>query len=893
MPNIIINDKPFSAKQNQTILEVALENNLYIPNLCYHPQLKSVGACRLCLVEVDGRGIVTACNTPIEEGMKIKLDTPNIESMRRESILLLLVNYRGDCLTSAKDAQNKLQEIAAFAKITSKDLKPFIKKTDWLSVDDSNPFFDYDSNKCVLCGICVRTCDELENINAIDLVNRGYQTVIAPFAKKPWIDSRCESCGECVIRCPSRALTFKTQEEPEREVLTTCPYCGCGCTLYLGTKGNCIVSSRGAKDGPANHGFLCVKGRFGYEFVNSPERLIKPLIKKDKKFVESTWDEALNLIVKKLSHTKPNEFAMLSSAKFTNEDNYVLQKFTRAVMHTNNIDHCARLCHAPTVAGLAQSFGSGAMTNSNDDIGEAQCIFAIGTNTTEAHPIIALQVKKAAKNGTKLIAANPKRINLCRHATLFLQQKPGTDVPLILAMIKVILDEKLYDEEFIKIRTEDFEILKDSLKDFDLDEASKITGVKKEKIIEAAQLYATNKPGTILYAMGITQHICGTDNVLAISNLALLTGNIGKPGSGVNPLRGQNNVQGACDMGALPNVYPGYQKVTDEKVQAKFEKAWRTKLDNQAGLTHTEMFDALEKGKIKVFYIAGENPVLSEANANHTKHCLEKAPFVVVQDIFMTETAEYADVILPATTFAEKEGTFTNSERRIQRVRKVIKNVGDSRNDWEIICNIAKRMKQKGFDFKSSKEIMDEITSITPIYGGIDYARIEEKGLQWPCRDKNDPGTSYLYKEQFSRPNGKAKFIPLKFTPPAEWPDKEFPFLLTTDRSLFHYHTGTMTRKVKGLNVLHKNEWIVIHPVDAKKLNIKENDWVEVKSRRGKIKVQTKIIDIIAPGVVSMTFHFHEAPTNELTNNAIDPVAKIPETKVCAVKIKKVKFQEK
>jgi predicted molibdopterin-dependent oxidoreductase YjgC len=481
--------------------------------------------------------------------------------------------------------------------------------------------------------------------------------------------------------------------------------------------------------------------------------------------------------------------------------------------------------------------------------------------------------------------ANPKRIELCRFADIYLQQRPGTDVPLLMGMMRVIVEEGLQDNDFISQRTENYEAFRDSLAAFDLDTVSQLTGVPKEKIKAAARAYATQGPSSILYAMGITQHTHGTDNVLAISNLALLTGNVGRHGSGVNPLRGQNNVQGACDMGALPNVYPGYQRVDFIDIQNKFEKAWGAKLSNKIGLTHTEILDQAHEERIKALYLVGENPVLSEANAGHARKSMEHLDFFVAQDIFLTESAKLADVVLPAVTFAEKDGTFTNTERRVQRVRKAIEPVGDAKPDWLIVCEIARRMGASGFDFSSPESIMEEIRSVTPSYGGIAYDRIESVGLQWPCPLEDHPGTPFLHQEQFPRAGGKGLFMPLEYRASMELPDKDYPLLLTTDRSLYHYHTSTMTRKVEGLNVLDGEEYFRINPQDADRYGVSDGQMIEVASRRGKVKVRAKVTDVCPPGIVSMTFHFAESPTNVLTNNAIDPVAKIPETKVCAVRV--------
>ena len=877
-----------TSTSDKTILEAALENGVYIPNLCHHPDLKPVGVCRLCLVEVEGRKPVVSCMTPVEEGMVIISESPHINSIRKMTLGLLIANHEGDCLTCSKEGKCKLRELSSYIGITDDDIDKLRQSTRHIKLDESNPFFTIDMNKCVLCGICVRTCAEIQGDNAIDYGFRGYDTVISTLGNEPIVDSICVSCGECVVRCPTGALSIKDYLPPAREVKTICTYCGVGCGLVVGVRGNMIVNVEGDRDNIVNRGHLCVKGRFGFSFVNHPERLTVPLIKKDGEFVESTWDEALNLVASKLGQYGNDEVAVLSSAKITNEENYIVQKFARAVLGTNNVDHCARLCHAPTVTGLAQSFGSGAMTNSINEIPRAACIFAIGTNTTSAHPIIAAKMKETVRNGAKLIVANPKEIDLCRFADIFLQQRPGTDVPLMMGMARVILDEDLHNEEFIKENTENFKSFRESLEGYDLDFVEKTTGVPAEKIREAARVYAQNSPAGIYYAMGITQHTHGTENVLATSNLALLTGNIGIESAGVNPLRGQNNVQGACDLGALPNVYPGYQKVSDLNAKEKFELSWNCSLSDEDGLTHIEIFDAIGKGQVKALYLVGENPILSEADSNHVKEALERIDFFVVQDIFLNESAQYADVVLPAASFAEKDGTFTNTERRVQRVRKVIQPVGDSKADWWITCEIAKRMGDSGFGFTKPSEIMDEINQVTPSYAGITYDRIEENGLQWPCTSRDHEGTLYLYGDGFKTSSGKGRFKPLEYRESEELPDEEYPLILTTDRSLYHYHTGTMTRKVGGLNVLHEEELLKINPEDSVKYGFKDGELVQVSSRRGKLRVKVDVTDICPPGVVSMTFHFFESPTNELTNAALDPLAKIPETKVCAVKVSKI-----
>jgi len=538
------------------------------------------------------------------------------------------------------------------------------------------------------------------------------------------------------------------------------------------------------------------------------------------------------------------------------------------------------------VAGLAISFGSGAMTNSIEEIGDTACILAIGTNTTENHPVIGLQVKKAVKNGGKLIVANPRRIDLCENAHIWLRQRPGTDVALLMGMARVIVDDGIMDQTFINERCENFDAFKDSLNNFDTDTVSEITGIPKADIINAARMYAENSPASILYAMGITQHTHGTDNVLAIANLAMLTGNIGKPSSGVNPLRGQNNVQGACDLGALPNVYTGYQQVAVPEVQKKFEAAWDCRLSAKPGLVLTEMFHAMEDGRLKAVYLIGENPVISDPDSKHIEEALSKLDFLVVQDIFLTETARLADVVLPGVSFAEKDGTFSNTERRVQLVRKAIESAGIAKPDWQIICDLAEKMGENGFNYNNASEIMKEIAALTPSYGGITYDRLERGSLQWPCPTKDHPGVKYLHSDSFVR--GKGKFMPLEFKPSAELPDNEYPFYLNTGRSLYHYHTGTMTRKSPGLNELMGQEQVEMNPEDANALSIEDGDIVRVISRRGEVKVKAKLTDKSAKGSVFMTFHFAETPTNQLTNPALDPIAKIPELKVCAVRVEKI-----
>jgi formate dehydrogenase alpha subunit len=871
---VSVNGSTVAVDSSATVLEAALEQGLFIPHLCHHEDLEPAGVCRLCLVEVDGR-LVTACNTPVTRGAEIRTDAEAVKETRLGAVELLLVNHHRGTVDCEEGDDCELSTIARFVGVDEARLDRYRRPDRSLPADTSNPFFEFDPEICVLCGICVRTCDEIVGVAAIDFVQRGFDTTIGSAPGQLWIDSDCVSCGECVERCPTGALSYTDFEVPEREVTTTCTYCGCGCGIHLGVSGERLVSARGQRENPSNEGRLCVKGRFGFSFVNSPDRLKTPLIRRNGTLAEATWDEALDLVAERFSASRGDAFAAIASAKLTNEENYLIQKFSRAVMGTNNVDHCARLCHSPSVAGLVQSFGSGAMTSSSKD------------NTTAAHPIIGLQVMRSIRAGGKLIVVNPREIELARYADLYIQNRAGSDVALLMGMMRVIVDEGLHDPEFIEARCENFEAFRASLSEYDEASVEEKTGVPFALIAEAARMYAENSPAAILYAMGITQHTHGTDNVLATSNLAMLTGNVGLPSGGVNPLRGQSNVQGACDMGALPNVYPGYQKVDLPEVKAKFEKAWGVELDDVPGLTHLEILRGVTAGPIRSIYLVGENPALSEADATHAREAMDKVDFLVVQDIFLTESAEYADVVLPAASFAEKDGTFTNTERRVQRVRKAIPPVGDSRSDAWITCAIARRMGVSGFDFESAEEVMEEIASVTPSYGGITHDRIEQVGLQWPCPDASHPGTRYLHAETFPRPNGRGRFFPLEYRPPDEEPDAEYPLVLTTERSLYHYHTATMTRRVPGLETLREEELVEIHPRDAVALAIASGDRVRVTSRRGEVEARALVTEVSPPGTISMTFHFHESPTNVLTNAAYDPVAKIPETKVCAVRVER------
>ena len=888
MPKLTIDGQTVEAAEGTTVLDAALASGIYIPHLCNSPGLKPYGACRMCIVQVEGmRGLPASCTTVVADGMTIKSDCDEVNRVRHMICEMLIADHPLTCLSCAANQDCELQTVAAYLGIHDSRLRRMVRKP---ITDDSNPFYKRELAKCILCGSCVRACQELRCIGAIDIAGRGYDSRIAAQGDLPISESTCVSCGECVDRCPVDALRTKAETvQPTGETSTICPYCGCGCGLLLGTRAGKIVRIRGDKTNPSTRGSLCVKGRFGLDFVGHDERLTTPLIKKDGKFEEASWDEALSLVADKLSGIKktngPDALAAFSSAKCTNEENYVFQKLVRAAIGTNNVDHCARLCHASTVAGLARAFGSGAMTNSMDELEYADCIFVTGSNTTEAHPIIGMTIMRAAKDrGAKLLVADPRRIDLVNFAELHVRQRSGTDVALFNAMMNVIISEDLYDREFVDTRTEQFDDLAECVKDCTPEWAAPITGVEADDIRSMARIYAAAERGSIVYSMGITQHSTGTDNVLALANLAMLTGNVGRLSTGVNPLRGQNNVQGACDLGALPNVYTGYQKVDDPEIHAKFEKAWNAELSDKPGLTVVEIMNAAADGNIKGLYIMGENPMLSDPNLNHVKEAIENLDFLCVQDIFLTETAELADVVLPAASFAEKDGTFTSTERRVQRVRKAVEAPGEARQDWEIICELATKLGMP-MHFDHPSEIMDEIASVTPIYGGIDFERIDKIGIQWPCPDKDHPGTVFLHENEFKR--GKGKFHPTPFIVARETPDAEYPLLLTTGRYLYHFHTRTMTGKSAGLEEICPPVPIEIHPDDASAQKIADGEMIEVSSRRGTIQARAKVTERSPKGSVFMAFHFKEGAANILTIDALDPIAKIPEYKVCAVRVKK------
>jgi len=678
-------------------------------------------------------------------------------------------------------------------------------------------------------------------------------------------------------------------------VPTTCPYCGTGCGFNLVVKDGKAVGVAPWHRNPVNDGKLCPKGNYAHEFIHSGDRLTKPLVKKGDRFAEASWDEAYDLIAKSFRKYKPEEVACLSSARVSNEENYLMQKFARTVLRTPNVDHCARLCHSSTVVGLAGAFGSGAMTQSIADIAQAKCVFIIGSNTFEQHPLIGRRVVQARMNGAKVIYADPRYTATARQADLYLPFYSGTDVAIINGLMQQIIKNGWENKEFITKRTKDYDKLRLLVMkaEYSLENVSKVSGIPEKDLATAAEWIAKSESTAVLYSMGITQHTTGVDNVKSVANLQLLTGNLGKPGAGVCALRGQNNVQGACDMGALPNVYSGYQAVTDAANRKKMTDAWGTEVaEGKVGYTVTDLVNVLadKPGTVKAAYIMGENPMLSDPDLHHVEKGLKSLEFLVVQDIFLTETAALATVVLPAACFAEKDGTQTNTERRVQRWRKAVNPPGEAKPDWQILSELAGKMGfAKQFPYKSAEEIFAEIAKVTPSYAGMSYARLEKpEALHWPCPTQEHPGTPILHREKFATADGLGVFTPIEWKPPAEVPDKEYPLILTTGRCLWQWHTGTMTRRSEDLEREVPTGWIELHPEDAQALGVANGEMVRAVTRRGQIDITAKVTPDIKKGETFIPFHYVECAANTLTNNALDPVAKIPEFKACAVRVEKI-----
>ncbi|MDR3089775.1 MAG: formate dehydrogenase subunit alpha [Desulfobulbaceae bacterium] len=885
-----INGQNISCRAGQTILEVCREAKIPVPTLCYDERLKPYGGCRLCIVEINGSEQPQAsCMTYVQPGMTVTTESERLFALRKNTVQLLLHNHPNDCMVCEAGGACELQTLAYQYDA---GLGKFQTKKWGLPLVEDNPFITFEPNKCVVCARCVRICHEVMMADTLTLAHNGWRTLPVTKDGQPRSSDTCEFCGQCVSACPTGALTDRRSRGKGRamdvkKVKTTCSYCGTGCNFFLNVKDGKVVRVTSDFDAPVNKGNLCVKGRYGFDFIHSPERIKTPLIKENGVFRQASWDEALTFtarrfkeIIAKYGHDAVGGF---SSSRCSNEENYLVAKMVRCAMGTNNVDNCARVCHAPTVAGLAVSLGAGAATNSLAQMADVDTIFLIGSNPTEAHPIVSLHLKKALAKGAKLIVVDPRKTWMAERADIWLGIKPGSNIALMNGIVRAILDNGWENKEFIAARTENFADMKKKIDEYDLDRVENLTGVAKEKIVEAARFYALAEKSMIVYGLGVTEHRSGAETAMSTANLALLCGQIGRPATGIMALRGQNNVQGASDLGPLPGTFPGYQPVNDEQCRKKFEAAWGVPLSGQPGLKSVEMIDHCADGKIRGLYILGEDPAHTDPDLNHVRKCLEKIEFLVVQDMFPTETTKYAHVVLPGASFAEKDGTFTNGERRVQRIRKAVEPVAGLA-EWESLCRLSTLIGYE-MNYRHPSEIMDEIAKLVPAYGGIRYERIEQQGIQWPCPDDNHPGTTTLHSASFARPGGKAQFIALEHIGSGETPDDEYPLILITGRVREHYNNGSMTRRCAGLSEVVPEERAEISPADAARLGIADGGWMNIASRRGALRVKAKVTERTQPGMVFMTFHHQTTLTNFLTSEHRDPITGTPEYKSCAVKI--------
>lgn len=880
------------AKENSLLLNACEENGFNIPHLCHKEGLSSVGVCRLCIVRVKGmKGLVPSCCTVVTEGMEVTTEDEEICRLRRINLEMILAEHEHNCLVCENSGKCELQNLA-YALDVSSPRFPVNKKL--RPIEESSEVIARDPNLCILCGRCVRACAEVTDRRILEFANRGPELLINAGLQEPLADTDCASCGACLQACPTGALTvklarFQGRSWEVKKVQTTCTHCGGGCQIEFWAKGNRLVRAYGVeKEGAENRGHLCVKGRFGFDFVHSADRLSTPLIKKNGQFITASWDEALDRVAENFQKIKKahgsDAIGGIASSKSTNEENYLFQKFMRACIGTNNVDFCTRFCHTPSAVALGRAFGGGAMTNSPALIEKAEVVLIAGLNLTEMYPVFADFVKQKVKAGKlKLIVVDPRRIDLVDYSQVWIRPRIGTDIAWINGLMNVILNRQLQDDEFIASRTVGFDDLQAAVKYYTPENVEAITGVRAQTIEDAGMLYGNAPRAAILYGMGVTQHIHGTDNVSGLCNLALLTGNVGKAGTGVNSIAKQNNGQGAGDMGCLPPIYPGGQPVADEVVNQKFSKAWGVPLSKKPGLTESDM--VLEKGRIKGLYVMGGNPLGSGPNLRKIQEVFTAMDFVVVQDMFLSETAMLADVVLPACSFAEKSGSFTSASRLVQKVDKIIEPVGKSRPDWEILCDLSDRMGYP-MPYRGPQDIMQEIAALAPSYGGISHGRLETAGLRVPCPSADHPGTEFLWGKTFKTPDGKGHFFPAAYQAPAEVPNEEYPYLLTTGKDLYHLHTGSYTNKSVPLSRLAPEDLLEISVSDAKKIGVVNGDKVRVRSRRGHIDITAQVTDRVPDGTVFATFH--SGAVNDLTIDSLDAMAKVPELKMCAVTIEKV-----
>ncbi|WP_205804345.1 formate dehydrogenase subunit alpha [Methanolobus halotolerans] len=892
-----INDRPYAIVEGETILQFVKRSSgdKVIPTLCDAPHLKPFGACRVCSVDValeqgGPAKVVASCHTPVAEGMHIYPSSERILKLRKNIIELVLTDHPLDCLTCEVNNNCELQEIAA--RVGVRDIRyPAGKVHLNRDRDLSHPYMTSDMSKCINCSRCVRVCDEVQGQFVLSMAGRGFESRVIKGMDTSFMESSCVSCGACAQACPTSAISDIYESKSivaDKKIRTVCTYCGAGCNLEVSVKDGKLRSIQAPWDSKVNPGHLCLKGRYAFSFYDHPDRIRTPLIKKNGAFVEVTWDEAGDFIVSEIDRiikeNSPDHIAGISSSRCPNEENYLMQKFMRAVIGTNNIDNCARVCHAPTALGMQRTFGTGAATNSIEDIKYTDCILVFGANPTDAHPVTGAKIKQAAMKDTTLIVIDPRRTELARYAHYHLQLKPGTNVALMNLFFYYIIKESLVDVSFIEQRTEGFEEFKQHVLSLNIDELESITGVDRHLVCNAAIAYASAENAMSFHGLGATENSQGTSTVMMIANLAMMTGNIGRPGVGVNPLRGQNNVQGAADMGCQPNQGAGYLDVTDDKVHALYEEFYGARLPRHIGYKIPEMYEAALQDKLKAMWIIGENVVQTDSNSRMVVKALDKLDLLVVQELFMTETAEHATVILPAASFLEKEGTFTNGERRVQRVNKVVEPLPGTKPDGQIITEIMQHMGYPQPDY-TAHGVLNEIAQIVPFFKGITRENLGESGLQWPV---NDGGidTPILHEETFKRGRGAFYNQTYKETSELQEHSKDYPFIVTTNRGLEHHNSGAMTRRTPNEQLITEDV-LLIHPDDAKEYSIKSGDMVCVESPRGKTDIKARISTAVKKGILSTTFHFSEIMINNLTSDVCDSDTLCPEYKVIAARIRK------
>ncbi len=899
-----LNGRDVTGRASENLIEIARREGVEIPHLCYKQGLEQVGNCRACVVEIGGERVLapSCCRAPTA-GMVVTTDSERAVKSQKLVLELLLA----DMPETAFTRHNEVDEWAGKLGIG----KPRFAARAKVVQDLSHPAIAVNLDACIQCTRCLRACRDEQVNDVIGLAFRGEHAKIVFDMDDPMGASTCVACGECVQACPTGALMPARDAAlavPDRQVESVCPYCGVGCQLTYNVKDDKILFVEG-RDGPANHGRLCVKGRYGFDYAHHPQRLTKPLIRRNDAppkrgdfvmdpdrvmdvFFEASWEEALEFAGGTLRairdrHGKKS-LAGFGSAKGSNEEAYLFQKLVRTGFGSNNVDHCTRLCHASSVVALLEGIGSGAVSNPVMDVMQAEVVFLIGANPTVNHPVAATWMKNAAKAGTKLIVLDPRRSELSRIAHRFLQFKPDTDVAMLNAMMNVIVTEGLVDEKFIADRTIGYEELRKNVEGYTPELMAPVCGIDAATLRYVARLYATSKASMILWGMGISQHVHGTDNARCLIALSLMTGQIGRPGTGLHPLRGQNNVQGASDAGLIPMMLPDYQRVIEAPVRARFEAAWKLEagtLDDKVGLTVVEVMHAIHAGTIRGMYVMGENPAMSDPDANHARESLAALEHLVVQDIFLTETAYLADVILPASAFPEKTGTFTNTDRLVQLGRQAIPPPGDARQDLWIIEQIANKL-GCGWNYGHVSEVFDEMRHTMPSIGGITWERLErEHAVTYPCVNEGDPGTSVVFDHDFPREGGRARFVPADIIPADERPDAEYPLVLITGRQLEHWHTGSMTRRAAVLDALEPDPTALLHPLDLAALGARPGDVVTIASRRGAVTLYARADDGTPRGAVFVPFCYYEAAINKLTNAALDPFAKIPEFKYCAIKV--------